>query len=199
MKYIVNAFKHFKKICVHKHWVFYYCCKAGIPFQGIVHDLSKFSPTEFFESVKYYQGSSSPIPACKEANGYSLAWQHHKGHNPHHYEYWIDNVDNGGTPIKIPYKYVLEMIADYLAAGKTYQGKNFSFKSEYEWWKSQRQLRNMHEDTKMFLDIVFGYLMMYGFDDDLIYFANEHIYTNEHSLKTYHKHMEFSLRKNNFI
>ena len=144
-------------------------------------------------------GSPSPIPACKEANGYSLAWQHHKGRNPHHYEYWIDNVDNGGTPIKIPYKYVLEMIADYLAAGKTYQGKSFTFKSEYEWWKSQRQLRNMHEDTKMFLDIVFGYLMMYGFDDDLIYFANEHIYTNEHSLKTYHKHMEFTLRKNNLI
>lgn len=119
--------------------------------------------------------------------------------SPHHYEYWIDNVDNGGTPIKIPYKYVLEMIADYLAAGKTYQRKNFTFKSEYEWWKSQRQLRNMHEDTKMFLDIVFGYLMMYGFDDDLIYFANEHIYTNEHSLKTYHKHMEFILRKNNLI
>ena len=91
------------------------------------------------------------------------------------------------------------MVADYLAAGKTYQGKNFTFKSEYEWWKSQRQLRNMHEDTKMFLDIVFGYLMMYGFDDDLIYYINEGIYMNEGSLKTYHKHMEFSLRRNNLI
>ena len=199
MKFIKNALGHTRNIITHKWWVFYYACKLGIPFRGFMHDWSKFSPIEFFEGVKYYQGSSNPIPACKEANGYSLAWQHHKGHNPHHYEYWIDNVDNGGTPIKIPYKYVLEMIADYLAAGKTYQGKNFSFKSEYEWWKSQRQLRNMHEDTKMLLDIVFGYLMMYGFDDDLIYFANEHIYTNEHSLKTYHKHMEFSLRKNNFI
>ena len=91
------------------------------------------------------------------------------------------------------------MVADYLAAGKTYQKENFTFKSEYEWWKSQRQLRNMHEDTKMFLDIVFGYLMMYGFDDDLIYFASEYIYTDELTLETYHKHMEFILRKNNFI
>ena len=39
---IVNAFKHFAKVCVHKHWVFYYCCKAGIPLQGLTHDLSKF-------------------------------------------------------------------------------------------------------------------------------------------------------------
>lgn len=70
---IVNAFKHFAKVCVHKHWVFYYCCKAGIPLQGLTHDLSKFSPTEFFESVKYYQGTSSPIDACKKENGWSAS------------------------------------------------------------------------------------------------------------------------------
>ena len=83
-----NFFLHLKKILVHKYWVFYFCCKAGIPWQGITHDLSKFSPVEFWESVKYYQGNRSPIDACKEENGYSMAWQHHKGRNPHHYEYW---------------------------------------------------------------------------------------------------------------
>ena len=72
--YIINTFRHFKKVCTHKHWVFYYCCKVGIPFQGLVHDLSKFSPTEFWESVKYYQGTSSPIDACKKENGWSAAW-----------------------------------------------------------------------------------------------------------------------------
>ena len=194
MKFIKNALGHTRNIITHKWWAFYYACKLGIPFRGFMHDWSKFSPVEFFEGAKYYRESSSPIPACKEANGYSLALQHHKGRNPHHYEYWIDNVDNGGTPIKIPYKYVLEMVADYLAAGKTYQGKNFTFKSEYEWWKSQRQLRNMHEDTKMFLDIVFSYLMMYGFDDDLIYFASEYIYTDELTLEKYHKYMQYSLK-----
>lgn len=64
--YIVNIFKHLKKICTHKYWVFYYCLKAGIPIQGLLHDMSKFSPVEFFESVKYYQGNSSPIEACKK-------------------------------------------------------------------------------------------------------------------------------------
>ena len=191
---IKNILGHTHNIITHKWWVFYYACKLGIPFRGFMHDWSKFSPIEFFESVKYYQGSSSPIPACKEANGYSLAWQHHKGHNPHHYEYWIDNIDNGGTPIKMPYKYVLELAADYLAAGKTYQKDNFTFKSEYEWWKSQRQLRNMHEDTKMFLDIIFEYLALYGFDDAFIYFASEYIYTDELTLEKYHKYMKYSFK-----
>lgn len=93
--YIINTFRHFKKVCTHKRWVFYYCCKVGIPFQGLMHDLSKFSPTEFLESVKYYQGTSSPIDACKKENGWSVAWMHHKGRNKHHYEYWQDNFDNG--------------------------------------------------------------------------------------------------------
>lgn len=72
--YIINTFRHFKKVCTHKRWVFYYCCKVGIPFQGLIHDLSKFSPIEFWESVKYYQGISSPIDACKKENGWSVAW-----------------------------------------------------------------------------------------------------------------------------
>lgn len=78
--YIINTFRHFKKVCTHKHWVFYYCCKVGIPFQGLVHDLSKFSPTEFWESVKYYQGTSSPIDACKKEEWmvhiWGGAWNH---------------------------------------------------------------------------------------------------------------------------
>ena len=98
-------FGHLKTVLIHKYWVFYYCCKLGIPWQGITHDLSKFSWTEFSESVKYYQGGTkSPIPVIKEKNGYSKAWQHHKGRNPHHYEYWTDNYDSGTTYIEIPEK-----------------------------------------------------------------------------------------------
>ena len=132
-----------KTILTHKWWVFYYACKLGIPWQGFKHDMSKFSPTEFWESVKYYKGTSSPIPECKKDKGYSLAWQHHKGRNPHHYEYWTDNYDTGMTVIKMPYKYVLELIADYLAAGKTYRGKNFTFADEWDWWIMKRANYNL--------------------------------------------------------
>lgn len=79
--------QHFVKVCKHKHYVRQYCWKLGLYKQGILHDISKFSPIEFWESVKYYQGNRSPIDACKEDKGYSMAWLHHKGRNPHHYEY----------------------------------------------------------------------------------------------------------------
>lgn len=144
-----NIFKHLKTILTHKWWVFKYACKLGIPWQGFWHDMSKFSPTEFFESVKYYKGTSSPIPECKKDKGYSLAWQHHKGRNPHHYEYWTDNYDSGTTTIKIPYKYVLELVADYLAAGRTYRGEKFTFMDEWDWWvmKLHNYPPKIHKDT----------------------------------------------------
>ena len=128
------SFKHFKTICIHKYWVSYYCNIAGLSkWQAFKHDLSKFSYIEFSESVKYYTGNRSPIDNCKEINGYSLAWQHHKGRNPHHYEYWMDNFDKGATPIRMPYKYAVEMLCDSLAAGVTYSknsGKSFTFTDE---------------------------------------------------------------------
>lgn len=156
---IKNIFGHLKTILIHKYWVFYYCCKFGIPWQGITHDLSKFSPVEFWESVKYYQGGKkSPIPVIKKKNGYSEAWQHHKGRNKHHYEYWTDNYDDGTTCIKMPYKYVLEMVADYLAAGRTYNGKSFIFEQEYDWWLKNKSVKKMHGDTKAMVTVILNLL-----------------------------------------
>ena len=129
IKLIINTFKHLRKILIHKYWVGLYCFKCGLYWRGLVHDLSKFSPAEFFESVKYYQGDRSPIDRCKEVNGWSKALQHHKGRNDHHYEYFIDNLDNGGEAIEMPKDCVLELIADYLGAGRAYMGKSFSYKA----------------------------------------------------------------------
>lgn len=149
-----KAFKHFKTICKHKYYVGKYCFIAGIPLRGILHDLSKFSPTEFIESVKYYQGTRSPIDACKEVNGYSKAWLHHKGRNRHHYEYFIDNLDNGGTALQMPFKDAVELICDYLGAGNAYMGKNFSYEAEYEWWLNKKSKPLfMHNQTKHFIEI----------------------------------------------
>ena len=155
MKYVGNFFGHLRNIIVHKYWVFYYCRIFGITWRGIVHDLSKFHPIEFFESVKFYQGTASPIPPCKKANGVSKAWQHHKGRNPHHYEYWTDNYDNGKiTYHNIPYEYLMEMLADWFAAGRTYKGKSFRVLDEVEWWREKRKNPNLAiaEPVKAFID-----------------------------------------------
>lgn len=128
---------HLKTVQTHRKWVREYCFKAGLYWQGLTHDLSKYNPIEFFESVKYYQGNRSPIDACKEANGYSKAWLHHRSHNKHHREYWTDYYDKGCYSLIMPYKYAAEMLCDFLGAGRAYMGDNFSYKAEYEWWKAQ--------------------------------------------------------------
>lgn len=119
-----NIIKHFVLITKHKWVVFKLCCMAGIPWRGILHDLSKYSPIEFFESIKYYSGDHSPIREAKIENGYSKAWLHHKGRNKHHFEYWIDMSAPEKTPI-MPFVYTVEMICDTMAAGIVYQGKNW--------------------------------------------------------------------------
>lgn len=133
---IKNVFKHLHRINKHKLWVFYYCCKLGIPWRGLVHDLSKYSPTEFWESVRFYEEGVSPITVAKRRQGVSYAWLHHKGRNPHHYEYWIDVVNDSfrSQTSHIPRKYKLEMLADLLAASRTYKDRDVSYEEEYNWW-----------------------------------------------------------------
>lgn len=133
-----NIVKHTALVLKHKWLVFKFCTKIGIPFRGLIHDMSKFSPTEFWESVKYYNGEKSPIELCRRENGYSKAWLHHKGRNKHHYEYWYDRNAPEPTPI-IPYKYVAEMICDKLAASITYNGKKWTNSSELEYWMHERE------------------------------------------------------------
>ena len=154
MNCIQKFFGHLKTVTKHKYWVWHYMNKCGLKWgwRGLWHDMSKFSPTEFWESVKYYSGTRSPIDACKEENGISMAWMHHKGRNPHHYEYWQDNFDHGGETKEMPWRYKVEMICDYLAAGRAYMGKNFSYKAEYEWWQKKLELpRRQHENDKKFV------------------------------------------------
>ena len=151
-----KAIAHWKKIRTHRKWVRRYCWKQGLFWQGLTHDLSKYSPTEFFESVKYYQGTSSPIDACKKANGVSYAWMHHKGRNPHHYEYWQDNFDKGGQPVLMPYKYFVEEMCDFIGAARAYLGKDFSYVKEEEWWKKKRENCAMHPNNKIMLDVIFN-------------------------------------------
>ena len=145
------------RIVRHKRYVFVWCCKAGMPWCGIMHDMSKFSPVEFMESVRYYSEVESPINVCKRVNGVSFGWQHHKGRNPHHYEYWVDRLDEGCIPIKMPKRYAYEMICDYLGAGQAYNGEGWSFEKEYEWWKKRQEeypRMVMHDSTKEFVTMV---------------------------------------------
>ena len=163
---IKNLVLHFNLVNKHRFKVFKLCCKAGIPFRGLMHDLSKYSPVEFFESVKYYQGTYSPIHNCKKENGYSKAWLHHKGRNKHHPEYWLDTSLEEKTII-MPYKYAAEMVCDKLAAGIVYSGKNWTKELQLNYHLEERKTSMMHPQIEQFLRAIFTEISKDGLEKTL--------------------------------
>lgn len=149
-----SAFLHFKTITNHRHKVIAHCAKAGILWQGLLHDLSKYSPTEFMPGARFYLGTRSPNEAEREAYGYSLAWMHHKGRNRHHFEYWTDY--NPKTKeiiaVKMPLRYVAEMFCDRVAASKIYQGKNYRDDSALKYFQNGKARRRIHPETSALLE-----------------------------------------------
>lgn len=149
-----GAFGHFRTITRHRHKVMQHCFRAGIPWRGMLHDLSKYSPTEFIPGAKYYQGTRSPNEKERELFGYSLAWMHHKGRNRHHFEYWFDyNPETKlNEPVKMPLKFVVEMFCDRVAAGKIYQGKSYTDRSPLEYFLRGKDRRRIHPETSQMLE-----------------------------------------------
>jgi hypothetical protein len=123
--------------------------------QGLQHDLSKYSPTEFFAGVKYYQGTRSPNECERETIGYSRAWLHHKGRNKHHLEYWIDYSPEGNhhlTGNRMPERYVAEMFCDRVAASKTYRKDLYTDSDPYEYYEKSKDAYLMHPESQALLE-----------------------------------------------
>lgn len=147
-----KAWRHFKTITYHKFLVARGCFKVGLYRQGVLHDLSKYSPAEFIAGAKYYQGTRSPNNAEREKKGYSAAWMHHKGRNRHHFEYWTDyssDPEKRGCviPVSMPDKYIAEMVMDRIAASKIYKGKDYTDASPLEYYLQGKARRLIHPKT----------------------------------------------------
>ncbi|MBP5342734.1 catalase [bacterium] len=155
----MKILKHFFTITHHRHLVMKYCFKAGIGFQGLFHDLSKYSFKEFFTSAKYYKGDKSPTEYEREKIGYSTVWMHHKGRNKHHFEYWTDLDKNKKIYIAhpMPVRYVKEMLCDRIAASKTYLKDKYTDGSPYEYFISHAGKYNMNKETA---DLIESWLIM---------------------------------------
>ncbi|MDD6711554.1 catalase [Sharpea azabuensis] len=148
----MKAIKHFQTITKHKILVGQLCFKLHLYRQGLCHDLSKYSFTEFKTGVLYYQGTSSPNGAERKLKGYSEAWLHHKGRNKHHWEYWVDFTRNGTTAAKMPYRYVLEMFCDRIAASMVYRGKDYDDSYPLAYYESGKHSYIMNSETRALLE-----------------------------------------------
>lgn len=148
MKYF---FKHLHTVNTHRRLVRRECFKLGLYWQGLTHDLSKYSPAEFLVGARYYQGFCSPNKAERDEKGFSEAWMHHKGRNKHHYEYWLDffvsENERGINPVEMPAKYFCESVCDRIAACKVYAGEKYTSGDALAYFMKRERQDYMHERT----------------------------------------------------
>ena len=150
----MKAWQHFKTITHHRMLVCGGCFRVGLYWQGLTHDLSKYSPTEFLVGAKYWTGKRSPNAAEREELGYSTAWMHHKGRDRHHYEYWTDlnRLTGRYESCPMPRKYLVEMVMDRRAACMTYQGSDYTDASAWEYYARSRERTLMHPELRQQLE-----------------------------------------------
>lgn len=155
---------HLSTINKHKAGVTWLCFRCGLYKQGLLHDLSKYTPTELKTGFKYYQGFRSPIDAQKEAEGCSMSWLHHKGRNPHHWEYWLDNAKTGVCAQPMPKRYVYEMFCDRVAASMIYQKEKYTDHSALDYYLNGRKRIMIHPETDRLILYLLCYLSENGLD-----------------------------------
>ncbi len=168
---MAHPIKHFRTITKHRHKVIAHCARVGILWQGLRHDLSKYTPTEFWEGARNYkEGNRSPNEEARITKGFSFAWMHHKGRNRHHFEYWTDYdpLTKKLRPIKMPVRFVAEMFCDRVAASKVYKGKDYTDRASLDYFLPGKETRFMHPETSALLE---SWLVMLAESGEKVAFA----------------------------
>ena len=150
-----KAVGHLRTVLHHKKLVAEGCFAVGLYSQGLLHDLSKFQPTELLNGFRYFQGGrQSPNNGERTVKGHSEAWIHHKGRNRHHFEYWTDyNIEAAKAgkypvcPVQMPRRYVAEMLMDRIAASKTYLKDAYSDIEPLRYYERGKAGKLMHPQT----------------------------------------------------
>lgn len=146
---------HWRTITEHKLLVMKHCFRVGLYRQGLLHDLSKYMPSELLMGFMYYDdGKSSPNNQERKDKGYSYAWMHHKGRNRHHFEYWSDYAMQPADPkyplqaVQMPRKYVAEMLMDRISASKNYNKETYTDHDPLKYFERGKGHYLMHPQTE---------------------------------------------------
>ncbi len=178
----MNKFwNHLKTVTRHRNKVMLHCFRAGIPLQGLMHDLSKYSYCEFSHGVRFYQGTRSPHEAERETWGFSYAWMHHKGRNRHHFEYWTDydHKTKQMIAVRMPVKYVKEMFCDRVAASKIYMKDRYTDSAPLEYFMKAKGKRFINQETSDLLEKLLVMLSEKGDDETFRYIRKLNDYDTE--------------------
>jgi len=162
--------QYLRYVLRHKLFVFQECRTYGASlWQALVHDLSKFSPSEWGPYVEYFYGGPHPKASeigVYERQNYGLgrsaeaveerfntAWLHHQHVNPHHWQHWVLRNDDGTLlALEMPGKFVREMVADWAGAGRAIHGK----RDLLPWYMANREKMALHPATRRWVEDMIG-------------------------------------------
>jgi len=161
---IVMHWKYFKYVLRHKWFVFVECCRLGIPMRGLLHDLSKFRPSEWFPYAHHFYrdntgegldaigtyGLAELAPwGFYTEDRFNRAWLKHQHRNPHHWQFWLLQPDEGQEwPLPMPQEYAKEMLADWIGAGLAIHGK----RDVLTWYRKNRLRMSLHLETASLIE-----------------------------------------------
>lgn len=143
----------------HKWFVLLAGLRTGAPlWRLVIHDWSKFLPSEWFPYVAYFYGPKvkgdprGPDASYDPATGsraFNAAWLHHQHLNPHHWQHWVLREDSGATfALPMPEHFVREMVADWMGAGRA-QGHGDDVRP---WYVTNRDKMVLHAATRCLVE-----------------------------------------------
>ena len=143
----------------HKFWVAIYSWQLGNIFLGLLHDNSKFLPSELIPYTNYFYGGKHDIKRGRDKTGYykptdtgdaafDYAWFLHQKRNKHHWQYWVFPQDDGGfKTVDIPLRYRKEMLADWKGAGKA-----LGTPDTKAWYLAHKEIIIFHPNTRKWIE-----------------------------------------------
>ena len=160
-RHLTRYDKYLWYVVRHRWFVFVECCKLGIPWQGLVHDLSKFRPSEFFPYARHFHGAGAK--EWRDKTGYykptdtgdaafDIAWFLHQKRNAHHWQYWLFPADPGHMKVlRIPDRYVKEMVADWRGAGRAQHRPDV-----LAWYAANKGKMVIHQESQNYVEKLLG-------------------------------------------
>ena len=171
-----HPIKHYKTIHHHKMLVMRGCFRCGLYWQGLTHDLSKLSPWNSGPVPNIGRAPAAPTTPSARRKATLPHGLHHKGRNKHHLEYWIDYAPNGDhamAGMRMPNRYVAEMVCDRIAASKITKGASYTDAAAWEYYEHSRDHYILHPETRKQLETCLLILRDEGEDECFRYIRTQ--------------------------
>ena len=140
---------YLKYVLRHKWYVYIAGRMIGVPlWQRVMHDCSKFRISEWRVYSHTFFAADGSEQHMKTVE-FDFAWLKHQHRNKHHWQYWVLVSDHGvSKALEMPRRYVLEMVADWIGAGRAITGKW----EHHCWYEENKNCMNLHPKTRKLVE-----------------------------------------------